>query len=125
MTYKELLNLFIDRNEIFKGVCNDYRPSGEPNEVILWLETGDVLNVKYDFESDKFLYHKEYEEIVALHERVIDYKLYKLLDNLNDIKTLYEKNSQWEKAENINKAIMTLKEVHEKGNTEYILKNDH
>lgn len=125
MTYKELLDLFIDRNEIFKGVCSDYRPSDEPNAITIWLETGDVLKVKYDFESDKFSYNKEYEERIALHERVIDYKTYKLLDNLYDIKRLYGNSSQWDKAENINKAIAALKEVHEQGYTEYVLKNDH
>lgn len=125
MSHKELLDLFISENRIFKDSCSDFRPGETENSIILYLETGDKLEVRYNAENKQFCLMKEFKEIMELHERVIDFKLYKALDNLYEIESLYGDCSIWDKSNNVYKAREMLKGMHMEGYEQYVEKNDH
>ena len=118
MTCGELLKLFIDRYPIFHGTCGDFRPGDKENSIVLYLETGDELEVLYNADTDKFHYTGDLEETMNLHERLIDFKVYKALDYLYDISSLYGCCSTWDKADNVGRAIATFQEKHETGYTQ-------
>jgi len=56
MTYRELYNLFINRNKDIARLINDYRPYGEAYTIQLWFKNGQTCYVKWVSEIDEFVF---------------------------------------------------------------------